>query len=409
MKTITILGINITAGKKTEIADTVERWLCETTPRRIVTPNPEIILAAQKDEEYFYILNRADLALPDGIGLKFAAFAMGERLNRVTGSDLTLELIGLAEKRNIKVAVFNWRGGLSTAAQIKNALNDRFPGLACLVLDIDREWTMPYYNEVNQFKPDIIFTALGAPWQDKFNYHVLAKLPYVKIAAGIGSSFDYLTGKAKRAPRAFRFLGLEWLWRLLKIFTYTDRSGRLKRIINAAIVFPLEFLRWRFILPFFYRPSVAAMLFKKMPDDYYFLIMERSEEHGHWQLPQGGRAGENAESAGLRELSEEINCLKFKPVVTYENIYKYKFGEREGETGPRSALSKKHTGYKGQKQSVLIAEFTGSDKDIAVNYWDHSAWQWISRTDLLNKVHPIRREASAVFLKKFDELFKINA
>jgi N-acetylglucosaminyldiphosphoundecaprenol N-acetyl-beta-D-mannosaminyltransferase len=402
MKTITILGINIAAARKNEITDTIEKWLSETTPRRIVTPNPEIILAAQKDEEYFHILNRSDLAIPDGIGLKFAAFAMGERLNRVTGSDLTLELIGLAEKTRRKVAVLNWRGGLSTAAQIKNALNGRFPGLDCLVLDIDREWTMPYYNEVNQFKPDIIFTALGAPWQDKFNYRVMKSVTGVKLAIGVGGSFDFLTGQAVRAPKPLRLAGLEWLWRLYK------QPGRYKRIWRAIVIFPLVFLRWRFIQPLLYRPSVAVMLFKKMPDDYHFLVVERSEEPGHWQLPQGGREGESAQAAGLRELSEEINCLKFKPVVTYENIYKYKFGERESESSLRSALSKKHTGYKGQKQSLLICEFTGADKDISVNYWDHTAWKWAKRADLLKEVHPIRKEATTVFLKKFDESLKIK-
>ena len=408
MKNINILGVNVTAATRNELISKINEFLSDGRQHRIVTPNPEIILAAKRDEEYFYIVNSADLSLPDGVGLKFAAWLLGENLRRFTGADMTLDILILAERYKLKVAVFNWRHGLSDAAAIKQAVAARFPDLALIVVDIEREWVMPYYPEANIFQPDVVFTCLGAPWQDKFNYHVLAKMPYVKIAAGVGSSFDYHTGKAKRAPKAFRALGLEWLWRLLKIFTYTDRSGRLKRIINATIVFPVTFLRWRFILPFLYRPNVAIMLYKKEADGYYFLVVERQEEKGHWQLPQGGREGMDAQSAGLKELKEEIGCSRFRPIKTYGSLYNYTYHYAEGEISHRASRSKKHTGYRGVKQCLLIAEFLGKDNDIKINYWDHSAWQWVKREKLLNTVHESRREATAIYLKKFNELISIK-
>ena len=39
----------------------------------VVTPNPEFILSAKKDDAFCSVLNRADLALPDGIGVIYAA------------------------------------------------------------------------------------------------------------------------------------------------------------------------------------------------------------------------------------------------------------------------------------------------------------------------------------------------
>ena len=50
------------------------------TPHRMVTPNPEIVMAAQHDLGYRAILNGADLAIPDGVGLLLAARLAGERL-----------------------------------------------------------------------------------------------------------------------------------------------------------------------------------------------------------------------------------------------------------------------------------------------------------------------------------------
>ncbi len=57
--------------------------------------------------------------------------------------------------------------------------------------------------------------ALGAPKQEKWIYKNKDKLK-VKIAMGVGGSFDVIAGKVKRAPYIYRKLGLEWLYRLIK-------------------------------------------------------------------------------------------------------------------------------------------------------------------------------------------------
>ena len=33
---------------------------------------------------------------------------------------------------------------------------------------------------------------------------------------GVGGAFDYLAGRAVRAPQIVRDLGMEWLWRLVQ-------------------------------------------------------------------------------------------------------------------------------------------------------------------------------------------------
>lgn len=56
------------------------------------------------------------------------------------------------------------------------------------------------------------------------------------LAMGVGGSFDFLTGKVKRAPSFWRFLGMEWLWRLLL------QPKRWKRMWNAVIIFPIKII-----------------------------------------------------------------------------------------------------------------------------------------------------------------------
>ena len=37
----------------------------------------------------------------------------------------------------------------------------------------------------------------------------------------------------------------------------------------------------------------------------------------------------------------------------------------------------------GLPKLVLIAEFTGSDADIKVNFWEHAAWRWVEAGKLV--------------------------
>lgn len=395
MKNVNILGVNISNIDKKNVLGVIEHFLADGKQHFVVTPNPEIILEARKCEEFFHVLNSADLSIPDGIGLKFAAWLTGHNLKRITGADLTRDILALAEKKKINVAIFNLRGGLSNESDIAKMLKEKYPKLEFAIEEIDKEWEMPYYQNINIFQPRIIFVTLGAPYQEKFIYHKLSKMPYVKLAIGVGGAFDFLTGKIKRAPKAMRVIGFEWLWRL----AHQPRK-RFKRIYNAVIKFPWKIFRSRFILPFFYRPNVSCFLYKKEGGKFMVLIVERSHELGHWQLPQGGTDGEDLQTAGFRELSEELNTNKIKPIKTFVNIHKYKFGEALGKfnTAKKAAM-----GYKGQKQGLFIAEFVGKDSDISVNFWDHNAWKWVDVKDLVEAVSPVRQQVTKKILDKFME------
>jgi len=96
---VNILGINLSELRAEEVLEKIENLFSDGRQHYVVTPNPEIILAAQKDEELFYILNKADLAIADGFGLKLVGFFSGLNIPRVTGADLTLKLLKLAAQK----------------------------------------------------------------------------------------------------------------------------------------------------------------------------------------------------------------------------------------------------------------------------------------------------------------------
>ena len=410
MSLVNILGININNFTKKQALAKIQEFLIDGRQHLIVTPNPEIILeATDPDEEFFYLLNKADLSLPDGVGLKIAAWLMGVNLSRITGADFIKDILKIAEAGNRRVAILNWQGGLSSAEDIKKVLTSRYPNLQTLVIDIERQAIVPEekLSQIKEFQPEIIFCTLGAPYQEKLIFHNLEKLPSVKVGMGVGGSFDFLTGQIKRAPKIFRMIGLEWLWRLIfhKGKNKIDRLNRWKRIYRAVIVFPYKFFLWRFIMPWRYRKGVACILYRKSQVGYEILIVERTSQPGHWQIPQGGTDGEDLMKAGQRELSEELNNNKFKSIAVFDKLYQYEFGDEMSKYG---VLAKKVSGYRGQRHGLFIAEFSGSDNDIKINSYEHSAWRWVDAEKLIESVHLVRRPATKIFMEKFWQTIKSN-
>lgn len=390
MSKVNILGLNISQVKKEEVLETVRNYLQEDKGHYLVTPNPEIILKATEDEELFYIINHADLAPPDGAGLFFAGLLMGKILRRYPGSDLSREILNLARENNLRVVLVNSSQGLTRSGEIRKKILQKFPGLDFKVITVNPYQKKGGEEKLKSLKPQILLAGLGAPYQEKFIFHNLEKIPDLRFAMGVGGSLDFLADRIARAPQVFRFLGLEWLWRLLK------QPNRARRIFRAVIVFPLRFLEWRLILPWLYRPNVACLLYKKEGNNYKILLVERKGEKGHWQLPQGGAEGEDLITAGSRELSEEVNCDCFEAITSSKNLKKYRF-EKKG----KEITKQKHWGYKGQKQGLFIAKFTGKDEDISVNFWEHSNWRWVDWKNLKQEIHPVRRDRVEDYLKIF--------
>lgn len=204
----------------------------------ITTVNPEMIIRAQEDQEFKDILNRAGLSLPDGSGLRYAAFWQFKKIKqKIAGSDLTKKIIELAEKNDFSVYLLG--GDPHSAEMAKIKLEKKFPKVRIVgAKEGMTKEEFSYNNQkiidsINRAAPDILFVAFGVPKQEKWISRNIDKLPSVKVAAGIGGTFEFLAGMINRAPLVFRALDIEWLWRLGR------QPQRFKRIYNAVIKFPI--------------------------------------------------------------------------------------------------------------------------------------------------------------------------
>lgn len=210
-------------------------------PHIITTPNPEMVVDAQRDPAFMAALRKSSLAIPDGAGLVIASRFMGEPIaERVTGTDMVDDIAGLCAERGLRVYLLGGDDGVAERAAA--VLRERHPGLEVAgaesggrVLRTDGahpEVASEVMDRVRAAAPDVLFVAFGHGTQEKWIASHLASFPGVRIAMGIGGAFDFIVGRSRRAPGLFRMTGLEWLWRLV------TEPWRWRRIVKAVFVFP---------------------------------------------------------------------------------------------------------------------------------------------------------------------------
>lgn len=179
MEYIYILGVKVYKIKKGDILGKIKEWLCDDKFYYITTVNPEFVLAAEKDKEFRAILNDSDLAIPDGIGLKFASWIFGKNIYRTAGADLFKDILELAAHKNYKVYFFVWKQGLSGIDEVKKAISHSIlnhslknGGIQIDGQAIEKDGSDINWNKISEFNPDILFVGLGAPYQEK----IIAKI-----------------------------------------------------------------------------------------------------------------------------------------------------------------------------------------------------------------------------------------
>lgn len=215
---VDILGVPVHAVTMAQTLALIESYVTEPRLHQIATVNPEFVMTAQTDAAFRHILRTADLCLPDGVGLLYAARRMGRRLpERVPGSELVYHLAELSAARDWPLFLLGAAPGV--AEEAGELLCRRYPGLTVAGTYAGSaavEENDDIVRRINDSGAQILLVAYGAPKQDKWIGRNRDNLPQVRVAIGVGGSLDFITGRAVRAPQWAQDHGLEWLHRLYK-------------------------------------------------------------------------------------------------------------------------------------------------------------------------------------------------
>jgi len=284
-----ILNIALDSTSKERVLREIRVRLAEfgrsdnkSRPFLVATPNPEIILQAWTDPKLAAILNRADFSLPDGVGLSLAFRFNGlycpknkicrpavflweglcvglalffnpkwlsSGLKVIKGREFFWDLMKLANKKSWRVVLVGNRTGSAQAAAA--VLEASFQSVKIKALegpnlnqdgkpltDEDKKIEDNVVQEINRFKPHLVFVGFGAGKQEKWADRWLLQFNCGGIMT-VGRTFEWVSGKSRTAPDWLAQAGLEWLWRLL------TGSTDLKRIFNAVFIFPWQVFKFK--------------------------------------------------------------------------------------------------------------------------------------------------------------------
>lgn len=254
ISSVDILGVRVDKVTMSKAVAVVEEWIKKPFDKLraghyIVTPNPEFLMLAQKDEAFRTILNQSDLAIPDGSRLGWASSVLQEKnflkkiliwltflfppkhlmqFDTVSGVDLMERLCQAStdwarlasthnsseSKRGSTIGLLGGRDRV--AEKTAECLKKKYPGLKVVFADSGGE--VGFDSRLPRLlrlpKTDILFVAFGQGKQEKWIAQNLKKLP-VKIMMGVGGSFDEISGIVPKYPKIISNLKLKWLFRLI--------------------------------------------------------------------------------------------------------------------------------------------------------------------------------------------------
>lgn len=228
-----VLGILFDDLTRQEAAQAGASLLEENKFHYVVTPNPEFILAAEKDREFRQVLNGADLVLPDGIGVVYSAKIQGTPLKeRVPGIEFAADMLACLNKTGGRLYLLGAKPGV--AEEAGQRILSQYPNITlCGVQDGYFKDEEAVLLKVAAARPDLLFVCLGAPKQEKWMVR-WGRHTGARLAVGLGGALDVFAGTVERAPESWRRLGLEWAYRLKKEPRRAGRMAKLPLVLVKA-------------------------------------------------------------------------------------------------------------------------------------------------------------------------------
>jgi N-acetylglucosaminyldiphosphoundecaprenol N-acetyl-beta-D-mannosaminyltransferase len=210
-----VLGIPITCFSSYDhAAKSIVRRIEEGQRTFCVVINPEKVCFARNDDSFAEIVRKGNMHVCDGVGTALAVrLITGWRIPRITGVGLFFKLVEVAQSLGLKLFLLGAKPETNTKAY--EALRQKYPTLQIAGRQHGYfENVSEVIQQINASRADILFAALGSPWQERWLSEHWAQI-HVPFCMGVGGSFDVLSGTSRRAPALFQRTGTEFLYRLI--------------------------------------------------------------------------------------------------------------------------------------------------------------------------------------------------
>lgn len=221
MKCEQILGFSVSIGSLAKQLGEVLARMDAGGPVLLACANPHSLVTARRDAAFTQALQRADILLPDGVGIVKASRMLGGAITeRVSGPDVFMAMLGHLDETGGSCFFLGSAG--ETLEAIRVRMETEYPHIRLagtysppFAASFTEAQNAEMVDAVNAAAPDVLWVGMTAPKQEKWAAQNLDKLD-VKLVGCIGAAFDFFAGTKKRSAPIFRRLGLEWLPRFFR-------------------------------------------------------------------------------------------------------------------------------------------------------------------------------------------------
>ena len=215
-----VWGIDYSVVNMQQSLDFIEVMIQRREVNYAITANLNYAMLCSENPRLAAFTQHCKLVLCDGMPILWRSKLNKQRLpERVAGADLIYALAERSAARGYRIFLMGGAEGIAQEAADK--LHEQFPRLNIAGVECPpfRKLTVDEHDQLCQrirnAKPDILLVAFGQPkgefWIEE-NYQALG----VPLCIQLGASFDFIVGKARRAPRWIQRIGMEWLFRAVR-------------------------------------------------------------------------------------------------------------------------------------------------------------------------------------------------
>ncbi len=438
MQKIDVAGLKIDAITKQELLQALLKRIQAGEKTFITTPYSEFLYHIFQKPKLLEIFNKADFAVADGIGIFLAkkylsipltfknywlkilqsgfqlkytlasiifypSFVKSALPEKIVGADLIWDLAKQASENNLSIYLL---GGFNNTAELTAKKLTTYNLQLKIAGYSNKNPDDPSsIKDINNSKAGILLVAYGPLVQEKWITDNLEQLQ-IKLAIGVGGTFDYIAGVKKTPPKIIRYSGFEWLWRL---FT---QPYRLKRIINATFGIIFGLWRYKVFNSYPFRPNVVVVILnsenkvlvcQRGPKDFRIDIFSNpidSQNKNYWQFPQGGiDQKEDLAKAAEREAFEETGLVGLQLLSISKQTNSYKWNN-----ALRNFWRNRNYKFVGQSQSIVYFKYSDNNSDIKLDNFEFVNYEWVSINTLMQKVHKEKQALAKIIVEDLKNL-----
>jgi N-acetylglucosaminyldiphosphoundecaprenol N-acetyl-beta-D-mannosaminyltransferase len=215
--TASVIGAAIDVISWDAALSRIAAWAGCNESRYVCICNVHSVVTAIQDVEFGHVVNKADMATPDGAPVAWVMRRLGHAVQqRINGPDLMWRYCEQAQ--SCAELIFFYGSSEETLARLRVKLLVAFPSLNIAgaisppFRALTPEEDAAIVEQINSSGAGVVWVSLGCPKQEMWMAAHRDRINAVMI--GVGAAFDYHAGTIKRAPKWMQDCGLEWFYRL---------------------------------------------------------------------------------------------------------------------------------------------------------------------------------------------------